>query len=394
MSIQFLALSILLFSCVLISRGVVVNVTVDDQFGDERTNALPQFTSSGWSQGSTCTGCAVKPNVSQAYLGTWHDATLDAGEAGERTFSVGFTGMAVYAFFIVPDTIPNPGITILANMSITLDGEFVGNFVRSPTNQTDFLYNFTGYVNESLADAAHQISFSANAQVSSSLILFDYLVYTTNIDDTLSSSGSGQFPAPTLDKNSTPSSPPPSSIKHPVPVGAVIGGALGGVAFCVLLAILLCYFRRRRLINAQDPASLEAHPVVFVLYNQESPVPGVEETSRRSGGDPRENRREAGRNREGAGKNRERARKKREDGRKHRGGVRKSKEDAMQHRRDKGHQSDKSKSTSDSTAGSSQQSPQSARPPRRPLPDPRIAMLPAQRKRREHEQLRPTEPHP
>lgn len=89
-------------------------------------------------------------------------------------------GTAIYTFFIVPDNVTHFAheVTLLANMSVFLDDELVGNILHVPDNKTDFIYNFLGYVNTSLSNDTHMLSISANNEVASSLILFDYYIYT------------------------------------------------------------------------------------------------------------------------------------------------------------------------------------------------------------------------
>ncbi|KAH8101362.1 hypothetical protein DFH11DRAFT_1524094, partial [Phellopilus nigrolimitatus] len=156
-----------------------LNVSVDDQSGDERTDALPNyFPTNGWTQGNGCSGCGVKPDPTEAFANTWHDTTSHVNDTEPRTISINFTGTAVYAFFILPDTVTTAGLTILVNMTFMLDGQPAGEFVHIPTNSTGFLYEQPCYVNDSLVNGPHQLFISANAQTSASLILFDYLLYT------------------------------------------------------------------------------------------------------------------------------------------------------------------------------------------------------------------------
>ena len=46
----------------------------------------------------------------------------------------------------MPDNVSDfsAGVTILANMSVFLDGAPVGEIVHVPRNQVDFIYNFLG----------------------------------------------------------------------------------------------------------------------------------------------------------------------------------------------------------------------------------------------------------
>lgn len=80
--------------CVLISTvGVTAgwrNITIDDQFGDERTHIVPTFLPvDDWTIGGT--GGSAIPNRSLAYNGTWHDSTHWIGTPA-TSVSFGFTG--------------------------------------------------------------------------------------------------------------------------------------------------------------------------------------------------------------------------------------------------------------------------------------------------------------
>ena len=54
-----------------------VNVTVDDTYGDTNTGGQIAYGPAGsWNVGQTCTTCTARPNVAQAFDGSWHDATF------------------------------------------------------------------------------------------------------------------------------------------------------------------------------------------------------------------------------------------------------------------------------------------------------------------------------
>lgn len=81
----------------------------------------------------------------------------------------------MYAYCILANTVPTA--PTLTNLTFTLDGDAAGSFVHIPTNGTDFQYNIPVYVNSSLPNAQHAITIEATG-TNSSLVLFDYLVYT------------------------------------------------------------------------------------------------------------------------------------------------------------------------------------------------------------------------
>jgi hypothetical protein len=46
-----------------ISRAILTNRTIDDQYGDKLTGLLPQYSPSGvWNQGNGCVPCAIRPD--------------------------------------------------------------------------------------------------------------------------------------------------------------------------------------------------------------------------------------------------------------------------------------------------------------------------------------------
>lgn len=61
----------------------LTNITIDDQFADPAvtTNSkLIYSPASMWKQGSSCgSSCFAQVDSSQAYMGSWHDATTDIG---------------------------------------------------------------------------------------------------------------------------------------------------------------------------------------------------------------------------------------------------------------------------------------------------------------------------
>ena len=58
------------------TRADLVNVTVDDLYGDTNTGGQIVYTpSEAWNYGPNCTSCTSYPDVFSAYDQSWHDAT-------------------------------------------------------------------------------------------------------------------------------------------------------------------------------------------------------------------------------------------------------------------------------------------------------------------------------
>ena len=71
------------------------NVTIDDEYGDFQTGVKPTYLEvggCGWKQGSKCTDCFAQPDASQAFNGTWHDATYHEEDGNYCGINLEFTG--------------------------------------------------------------------------------------------------------------------------------------------------------------------------------------------------------------------------------------------------------------------------------------------------------------
>jgi hypothetical protein len=79
----------------------LVNVTIDDKFGDPQTGTQIVYLPPGtWNNGTnSCSGCITHLDPSQLYNGTWHDSTFDPQPSNNdskssqiQTASVTFNG--------------------------------------------------------------------------------------------------------------------------------------------------------------------------------------------------------------------------------------------------------------------------------------------------------------
>lgn len=256
-----------------VSSGLV-NITVDDQLGDPTTDLFPDYTPNDgtWHNGSShedCPTCFINPSIldlTQVYDGTWHDATYRP-PGTPAMITVRFNGSAVYVFNILPNTLP--GTDTSANISFAIDGEDVGSFIRSPDPGTSILYNQLVYHNATLNDGPHALTMTAG---NNSLILFDYLLYTTQGNGTTSTSS-----APT--SKSTPDDPSQSpSPRASAPVGSIVGGVLGGIA--LLGGVLGAFFLYKRHSRSRSART------AMLGDKQDDSSGGGRERGYRAGGDP------------------------------------------------------------------------------------------------------------
>ncbi len=224
-----------------------INRTIDDEYGDSETGVVPSYSPLGsWSQGATCDGCYIQLDHDQTFKGTWHDTTHTPGDPEPRLVTAHFTGTAVYVYHVIANTVPYT--TTLTNLTFTLDGQQVGTYVHIPTDSTAFQYDVPVYTNPNLSNGDHTLVMEATGDTASSLILFDYIVYTF---EEAEPSPSTTSPPSTTTSSSSPDPTPfaANTSQHGTafPVGAVAGGVCGGVALIAVVAVfLLCYKRRQR----------------------------------------------------------------------------------------------------------------------------------------------------
>lgn len=210
------------------ASAILVNRTIDDQFGDPITGTYPTYSpAEDWQPGANCSDCSVRPDVTRAFDGTWHDSTYYPGDS-PRTVTVTFTGNAVYAFFITPPVL-NASLTTATYLNFTLDNELSGrpfNFI--PYGSDTYTYNQTVYSKTNLSNSQHTLVMSTGGS-QAGLLLFDYVIYTVDTSNTTTSSESSGGSSKTKSPN----------------IGAVVGGVVGGVALLVALALLTFFYRRK-----------------------------------------------------------------------------------------------------------------------------------------------------
>lgn len=280
----------------------LVNVTVDDQLGDRTTGLFPEYLPDDgtWHVGSPteeCPTCKLQPSTfdfSQVHEQTWHDATYSPPRT-PATVTVHFNGSAVYVYNILPNTLFNT-ITFV-NISFSIDGEDAGAFTRSPDPSSTILYNQLIYRNLTLNDGPHTLLMTAGGD-SKSLFLFDYLLYTTQGNDSTSSSIPISTAQPTPSSTaSIPSGSPvhvsPSLLSSPSrPVGATVGGVVGGIVVLLGIAVLAFLLRRRSLRSRptrveqgtirRGEGTSESNGFFFAHHASNSILPSDSEPSMRS----------------------------------------------------------------------------------------------------------------
>ena len=90
---MLLAAVIFLFALLDNVLAVLVNRTIDDEFGDPTAGFMPTYSpKTSWTQGANCTPCGAQPDVRKVFNRTWHDSTYYVGEGQNRTITIPFNG--------------------------------------------------------------------------------------------------------------------------------------------------------------------------------------------------------------------------------------------------------------------------------------------------------------
>ncbi|KAI0724107.1 hypothetical protein C8Q72DRAFT_858228 [Fomitopsis betulina] len=183
-----------LYYFVLASAAASTNVTIDDTYGDSVTGLRPVY-SAGWNIGQDCSGCAITPDESKAFMGTWHDTTSDSPLDSTNIphqVTLTFRGTAIWVHCILANFNESSVVTTFTNASFELDGIPAAIYHHQPDGATgDFEYNVTVYSQTGLSNIEHTLVMTAEQGKSASLLLFDWAEYTIENGTSISSTDSG-----------------------------------------------------------------------------------------------------------------------------------------------------------------------------------------------------------
>ena len=164
--------------------------------------------SENWSTACAITLLQPCPDPSQMYDGTFHWVVYNKGSHHAPNVTLRFTGTAVYVYNVLvndPSTFP-PAV-----IHFTLDGDMVGGFSQPPSTTQGFTYVYQSlvYSHSGLSNREHVLVIQATAG-NFSLIMLDYIKYTTQVDD--------QTPLPQGPQSgSSPPISPTSSLSNVLP---------------------------------------------------------------------------------------------------------------------------------------------------------------------------------
>ncbi|KAF9065713.1 hypothetical protein BDP27DRAFT_1366207 [Rhodocollybia butyracea] len=269
------ALFLVLFLQVTAVRLQAVNRSIDDTFGDSVTGQRPVFspTTPGVWANQSCTRCAIQPPTSDAFDGTYTASTYNS-TLGNISITFDFIGTAVYIFFILVNNPPNPNIAATTAANFTLDGALVGNFTHAPDPLLpDFQFNESAlaFSTSDLENATHQMVISTSGLNESIFVNFDYALYTfENAVETESLTSESQSPTFVTSTGSSPR----STTKNRSPVGAIVGGVIGGLA-ALGASVAVLFFRWRQ----SRPSALTSATLLYLNRSEVSNPPPVDTIS-------------------------------------------------------------------------------------------------------------------
>ncbi|PSS37780.1 hypothetical protein PHLCEN_2v381 [Hermanssonia centrifuga] len=206
--------------------ATLVNITVDDS----DTQAITYIpTTAHWASSSPnqpCNSCLEHPTNASGQ--TWHDATYNSTNPLQnitQTATFIFDGSAIYVFGIISHNHNNT----VRDMDIFfyIDDHMVGNFKDSPPANPDggivYDYNVVLYANPSISQPGSHNFTLQNGQIggSSSLILFDYIIYTSDVaDQTISNTQALTQTSVSTSPLASSASIPPSSSSSSAPTSS------------------------------------------------------------------------------------------------------------------------------------------------------------------------------
>ncbi|EJD46486.1 hypothetical protein AURDEDRAFT_164317 [Auricularia subglabra TFB-10046 SS5] len=244
--------TIVLLSILAVGWSRLVNITIDDSFGDAWTshyvsyNDVPPFNNRSeiqWTESIKNLSFPYLPRLpaldwGQLQNGTVHFTTTLAEKLDSGAWlSFDFEGSAIYVFFVLNSAAPT-------NVTWLLDDGVHNIFYHRPETESlslgQYTYRALVFWRENLVHKHHVLSIYTFPQSDvDTWALFDYALYTTEVDDGIPVNSTGSTTPPT-----DPQSPPPRPQQQRRVPTATICASCG----CALLVIAggLWYLSWRR----------------------------------------------------------------------------------------------------------------------------------------------------
>ncbi|KAF8345122.1 hypothetical protein F5887DRAFT_885429 [Amanita rubescens] len=175
----------------------LVNISIDDTYGDLATGQKPVYQPTGsgspWYYSANCVpgipGCYVAPDTSLAFNGTWTAGSYDPLSYNTTGINItlSFTGISIWLFFIISNT-GNATASTGSNIqtfseafdtacNFTLDGNDMGSFFHRTNGTPAIQYNASIFNATGLDNSQHELVIWTKG-VNQTNLIFDYAIYT------------------------------------------------------------------------------------------------------------------------------------------------------------------------------------------------------------------------
>ncbi|KAL5490713.1 hypothetical protein ACEPAI_5547 [Sanghuangporus weigelae] len=224
----------------------MINVTIDDAFGDPTNGRQIQyFPSTAWQRGDGCQPCTAKPSpASDAWLGTWHDATFNPNDTATNSAlgqiivaSAQFTGTAVYVNCILTRSFTSPDGNTDMTFYFDDDDNPADVFQKTPNGDTSYQFGVTVFSATNLPFGEHTVRLEVGHAGQKALVLLDSITYTA--DDGSGGPVSSSSTATGAESSSFTPAPSQTSLGSNLDAGLFVGPIVPTSILIIALIIVV-----------------------------------------------------------------------------------------------------------------------------------------------------------
>ncbi|KAG6902982.1 hypothetical protein C0995_008555 [Termitomyces sp. Mi166 len=231
---------VIIHSLISLSLAALVNVTVDDTYGDPETgNNITYLPPDQWNDGPTCGWCPSQDDLDRTMIlnGTWHDGTALAG-----------------------------------------------NYSQKRTKDITSQYNFLIYANQTLPQGDHILTIqNGHVNGATSPLLLDYIVYS--YDNSLGAPMKSPIRSASAASRTSTSDSPAISAENSqslevTSAGKIVGAVLGSIGGVLLVLVAILWHRQR---TWKRPSDLPCPPTTSPKPTSINPVTRIQNWWRNPG---------------------------------------------------------------------------------------------------------------
>ncbi|CAA7270986.1 unnamed protein product [Cyclocybe aegerita] len=245
----------------------LVNRTIDDTYGDLVTGFKPIYfphspkDSNPWNN-QDCHRCAITPDVSRAFSGTYTAATYHPF-IKSISITLDFNGTAIWVFFINANN-AGPAVTTRTIANFTMDNgpPVLYEHVPDPM-KTEVDFDVPAYSRDGLNSTQHRLVISAFGDTDV-YVNFDYAIYSVE-DSGIPSSTEVQFPSTASSDLSAATAA--AALDNSTPGKRGIDGVSVAIGLAIAFATLIIGFILLRLLRHRRNAK-KAHGEELGMKNR------------------------------------------------------------------------------------------------------------------------------